>query len=64
MKQSGPYLLDVQSKSDGLQVTICQEITDFLLHLFQDKNIQPSTIDGYRSDISDKIGNSSLNILP
>ena len=37
------------------------EIVDFLLHLFQ-KNLQPSTIDGYRSAIADKLGNSSLNV--
>ena len=35
---------------------------DFLLHLFQEKNLQPSTIDGYRSAIADKLGNSSLNV--
>ena len=34
---------------------------DFLLHLFQEKNLQPSTIDGYRSAIVDKLGNASLS---
>ena len=29
---------------------------------FQEKNLQPSTIDGYRTAIADKIGNDSLNI--
>ena len=38
-----------------------KQIADFLLHLFQEKNLQPSTIDGYRSAIVDKLGNSSLN---
>ena len=33
-------------------------IADFLLHLFQDRNLQPGTIDGYRSAIADKLGNS------
>ena len=37
-------------------------IADFLLYLFQDRKLQPSTIDGYRSAIADKLGNSSLNI--
>ena len=37
-------------------------IADFLLHLFQDRNLQPSTIDGYRSAIADKLGNSTINI--
>ena len=39
-----------------------KQVADFLLHLFQEKNLQPSTIDGYRSAIADKLGNSSLNI--
>ena len=36
----------------------------FLLHLFQDKKLQPSTctIDGYRSAIADKVGNYTVNI--
>ena len=39
-----------------------KQIADFLLHLFQEKNLQPSTIDGYRSAIADKLGSSSLNV--
>ena len=35
---------------------------DFLLYLFQDRKLQPSTIDGYRSAIADKLGNSTINI--
>ena len=31
-------------------------IADFLLHLFQDRKLQPGTIDGYRSAIADNIG--------
>ena len=37
-------------------------IADFLLYLFQDRNLQPSTIDGYRSAIADKLGNSPINV--
>ena len=37
-------------------------IADFLLHLFQDKKLQPGTIDGYRSEIADKLGNSTINV--
>ena len=33
-------------------------IADFLLYLFRDKKLQPGTIDGYRSAIADKLGNS------
>ena len=37
-------------------------IADFLLHLFQDSKLQPGTIDGYRSAIADKLGNSTVNV--
>ena len=37
-------------------------IADFLLHLFQDKKLQPGTIDGYRSAIADKLGNYTINV--
>ena len=35
---------------------------DFLMYLFQDRKLQPSTIDGYRSAIADKLGNSPINV--
>ena len=37
-------------------------IADFLLHLFQDKKLHSGTIDGYRSVIADKLGNSTINV--
>ena len=37
-------------------------IADFLLYLFQDRKLQPGTIDGYRSAIADKLGNSPINV--
>ena len=37
-------------------------VADFLLYLFEDKKLQPSTIDGYRSAIADKLGNATVNI--
>ena len=37
-------------------------IADFLLHLFQEKKLQPGTIDGYRSAIADKLGISTINV--
>ena len=37
-------------------------IADFLLHLFQDRKLQPGTIDGYRSAIADKLGYSPINV--
>ena len=35
---------------------------DFLLYLFQVMKLQQSTIDGYRSVIADKLGNSPINV--
>ena len=37
-------------------------IADFLLYLFNERNLQPSTIDGYRTAIADMVGNDKLNI--
>ena len=34
-----------------------KSIADFLLYLFQDRKLQPDTIDSYRSAIADKLGN-------
>ena len=38
------------------------QIADFLLHLFKERNLQPSTIEGYRTAIADMVGNDELNI--
>ena len=38
------------------------QIADFLLYLFKDRNLQPSTINGYRTAIADMVGNDKLNI--
>ena len=37
-------------------------IADFQLHLFHDRKLQPGTIDGYRSAIANKLGNSTINV--
>ena len=39
-----------------------KSVADFLLFLFEDKKLQPSTIDGYRSAITDKLGSAIVNI--
>ena len=39
-----------------------KSVADFLLYLFEDKKLQPSTIDGYRSAIADKLGTAKINI--
>ena len=39
-----------------------ESVAEFLLYLFEDKKLQPSTIDGYRSAIADKLGSTTANI--
>ena len=39
-----------------------KSIADFLMYLFQNRKLQPNTIDGYRLAIADKLGNSSLSV--
>ena len=39
-----------------------KSVADFLMYLFEDKKLQPSTIDGYRSAIADNLGNTTVNI--
>ena len=39
-----------------------KSVADFLLYLFEDRKLQPSTIDGYRSAMADKLGNATVNI--
>ena len=39
-----------------------KSVADFLMYLFEERKLQPSTIDGYRSAIADKLGNPTLNI--
>ena len=39
-----------------------KSVADFLMYLLQDRKLGPSTFDGYRSPIADKLGNSPFNI--
>ena len=39
-----------------------KQIADFLLFLFQERHLQPNTIDSYRTAIVDKIRNDTVNI--
>ena len=41
---------------------LIKSVADFLMYLFQDWKLQPSTIDGYRSAIADNLGNSPINV--
>ena len=46
----------------NFRAPLVKSIADFLLYLFQDRKLQPSTNDGYRSAIADKLGNSPINV--
>ena len=60
---SGPFL---QNGASLIRWTTghptVKSVADFLMYLFQDRKLQLSTIDGYRSTIADKLGNSPFNI--
>ena len=45
-----------------VRAPLLKVIADFLLFLLQDRKLQLGTIDGYRSAIADKLGNSPTNI--
>ena len=46
----------------GFRAPPVKSVADCLMCLFQDRKLQPSTIDGYRSATSDKLGISPINI--
>ena len=50
------------SNQVDFRVPPVKSVADFLMYLFQDRKLQPSTIDGYRLAIADKLGNSPINI--
>ena len=51
-----------ESNEVDFQLPSVNQIGDFLLHLFKDKDLQPSTIEGYRTAIAEMVGNDKLNI--
>ena len=63
MRQSGPFLTKwYRSNQVDFRAPPLKAIADFLLHLFQDKKLQPGTIEGYKSAIADKLGNCTINV--
>ena len=61
-KASGPFYKVMYHSSGGLRGPPVKSVADFLMYLFQDWKLQPNTIDGYRSAIADRLGNSPINI--
>ena len=62
MRQVVPFTSDVSLLRWTSGPPPVKSVADFLMDLFQDRKLQPSTIDGYRSAIADKLGNSPINI--
>ena len=50
------------SNKVGFRTPPLKAIADFHLYLFQERKLQPSTIDSYRSAISNKLGNAIINV--
>ena len=63
IRQSGPFFTKwCVSNQVDFRAPPVNSVADFLMYLFQDRKLQPSTIDGYRSAIADKLGNTPFHI--
>ena len=54
--QVGPFLKNGAEKFGGFLHSICKQISDFFMYLYQDLNRCPATIDGYGTAIVDTLG--------
>ena len=61
MRQSGPFLWCSTNQVD-FRTPPVKSVADFLMYLFEERKLQPSIIDGYRSAIADKLESSTINI--
>ena len=57
--QSGPYL-----RNGAEKIPSVKQISDFFMHMYQDLNRRPSTIDGYRTAIVDPLGPKRMTLGP
>ena len=62
MRQMGLFYQVMYHSSGGLRAPPVKSVVDFLRYLLQDRKLQPSTIDGYRSAIADSLGNLPINV--
>ena len=60
--QSGPFLSNGDSNQVDFGSPSVNQIADFLLYLFKERKLQPSTIEGYRTAIADMVGNQKFSI--
>ena len=62
MRQMGHCYQVMYHSSGGLRAPPVKSVADFLRYLLQDRKLQPSTIDGYRSAIADSLENLPINV--
>ena len=62
MRQMGHFYQVMYHSSGGLRAPPVKSVADFLRYLLQDRKLQPSTIDGYRSAIADSLENLPINV--
>ena len=60
MKQSGPFFVCANRIRWTSKLSLSNQIANFLLYLFQERKLQPSMIEGYRTATADKVGNSTI----
>ena len=58
----GPIWEMVQRKFGGFSIPSVKKVSDFIMHLYQDLNRRPLTIDGYKMAIVDTLGPTRLHI--
>ena len=52
----------MQRKFSGFLHSLCEQVSDFFMYLYQDLNRRPLTIDGYRTAIVDTLGPVGFSI--
>ena len=62
MNQGGPFLNHGVEKQVEFKQPSISIIADFLTHLFNEKNLKPTTIAGYRTAIADHLGPAGIEI--
>ena len=62
MRQMGHFYQVMYHSSGGLRAPPVKSVADFFRYLLQDRKLQPSTIDGYRSAIADSLENLPINV--
>ena len=62
MRQMGHFYQVMNHSSGGLRAPPVKSVADFLRYLLQDRMLQPSTIDGYRSAIADSLENLPITV--